>query len=69
MTARYTIFGSPELGGYVVFDRRIGEAVNPLDIDRPQMPLSRLRYYERKEDAETAAERMNQAYERATSDD
>lgn len=65
MTDRYTVFGSDELGGYVVFDKRTGTTVNPIEIDRPQLPLAQMRFYETKPEAESAAERLNNAYARA----
>lgn len=68
-TARYTIFGSPDLGGYAVLDTRTGDPVLTLDPGRPKMPLSQASLYTEKAEALRAAIRLNAAYSRAMSDD
>jgi hypothetical protein len=69
MTARYTIFGSPDLGGYAVLDTRTGDPVLTLEMGRPMMPLSQASLYTEKADALRAAMRLNAAYDEAMRDD
>lgn len=65
MTARYMIFGGPDLGGYAVLDTNTGDPVLVLEPGRPKMPLSQASLYTEKADALRAAIRLNNAFERA----